>query len=549
MNTIMVPDTGDDFFDKEPSHELYKTACDQPIEDCGSSDAMSVYSDGHTHCYSCKVTKQPHERNGEGIPAPRPRAKEASELLQGDYLGVRSRGLTQETARKFGYRTVEYRGQPAWAANYRDTNGAIVAQKVRTKDKEFAILGTGKGMTFFGQHLWARGKKLVITEGEIDCMTVSQLQDHRWPTVSLPQGAASARRSIKDNWDYLDGFEEVILMFDMDEVGQKAAREVAEMLPVGKAKIATLPLKDANECLLQGESKAIITAIFQARDYRPDGIVSAGDLRELVTKPEVQSDIVYPYPRLNEITKGLRKGELVTVTAGSGIGKTTMCSEVAMHLHRSGQRIGLIMLEESNQRTLRNLIGIHLSKNLTVDPEAASTEEVETAFDELFTSSDQPVYLYDHFGSTDVDLICNRIRFMAKALDVQWVILDHISILVSGLATGDERKLIDMAMTKLRTLVQEIDIGLILVSHLRRPEGDRGHEDGAKVRLGQLRGSHAIAQLSDICLSLQVDPEDPHSNVRHLFVLKNRFTGQTGSADTLVYDQETGRLRDEQSPF
>ena len=547
MNTIMVPDTGDDFFDKEPSHALYKTAC--TADDCMSSDAMTVYSDGHTHCYSCDKTVQPHEINGEGAPAPKPRPKEASDLLQGEYLGVRSRGLTQETARKFGYRTVEYRGQQAWAANYRDTSGAIVAQKVRTKDKDFAILGTGKGMTFFGQHLWSRGKKLVITEGEIDCMTVSQLQDHRWPTVSLPQGAASARRSIKDNWDYLDGFEEIILMFDMDEAGQKAAQEVAEMLPVGKAKIARLPLKDANECLLKGEGGAIINAVWQAREYRPDGIVSAGDLRELVTKPEVQSDIVYPFPRLNEITKGIRRGELVTVTAGSGIGKTTLCSEVAMHLHSKGQRIGLIMLEESNQRTLRNLIGIHLSKNLTVDPEAASTEEVEGAFDELFGSSDRPVYLYDHFGSTDVDLVCNRIRFMAKALDVDYVILDHISILVSGLATGDERKLIDMAMTKLRTLVQEIDIGLILVSHLRRPEGDRGHEDGAKVRLGQLRGSHAIAQLSDICLSLQVDPEDPHSNVRHLFVLKNRFTGQTGPADTLVYDQDTGRLKSEQSPF
>jgi len=547
MNTIMVPDTGDDFFDKEPSHALYKTAC--TADDCMSSDAMTVYSDGHTHCYSCEKTVQPHEMNGEGPSAPKPRPKEASDLLQGEYLGVRSRGLTQETARKFGYRTVDYRGQQAWAANYRDTSGAIVAQKVRTKDKDFTVLGTAKRMTFFGQHLWSRGKKIVITEGEIDCMTVSQLQDHKWPTVSLPQGAAGARRSIKDNWDYLNGFEEVILMFDMDEAGQKAAQEVAEMLPVGKAKIARLPLKDANECLLKGEGGAIINAVWQAREYRPDGIVSASDLRELVTKPEVQSDIVYPFPRLNEITKGIRRGELVTVTAGSGIGKTTLCSEVAMHLHSKGQRIGLIMLEESNQRTLRNLIGIHLSKNLTVDPEAASTEEVEGAFDELFGSSDRPVYLYDHFGSTDVDLVCNRIRFMAKALDVDYVILDHISILVSGLATGDERKLIDMAMTKLRTLVQEIDIGLILVSHLRRPEGDRGHEDGAKVRLGQLRGSHAIAQLSDICLSLQVDPEDPHSNVRHLFVLKNRFTGQTGPADTLVYDQDTGRLKSEQSPF
>ena len=496
------------------------------------------------HCYSCNVTVQPHERNGEGIPAPRPRAKEASELLQGDYLGVRSRGLTQETARKFGYRTVEYRGKQAWAANYRDTSGAIVAQKVRTKDKDFAILGTGKGMTFFGQHLWARGKKLVITEGEIDCMTVSQLQDHRWPTVSLP-GRGISCRAVKDNWDYLTVSRKSSRCLTwMRPV--RAAREVADA-PCGQGKDCYLPLKDANECLLQGESKAIITAIFQARDYRPDGIVSASDLRELVTKPKCKA-ILSPLSRLNEITKGLRKGEWDS-HGRVWIGKTTMCSEVAMHLHRCGQRIGLIMLEESNQRTLRNLIGIHLSKNLTVDPEAATTEEVEAAFDELFTSSEQPVYLYDHFGSTDVDLICNRIRFMAKALDVQWVILDHISILVSGLATGDERKLIDMAMTKLRTLVQEIDIGLILVSHLRRPEGDRGHEDGAKVRLGQLRGSHAIAQLSDICLSLQVDPEDPHSNVRHLFVLKNRFTGQTGSADTLVYNQETGRLRDEQSPF
>jgi len=121
--------------------------------------------------------------------------------------------------------------------------------------------------------------------------------------------------------------------------------------------------------------------------------------------------------------------------------------------------------------------------------------------------------------------------------------------MISGLATTDERKLIDLAMSRLRMLVQELGIGLILVSHLRRPEGDKGHEDGAKVRLGQLRGSHAIAQLSDICISMGVDPENPNSNTRQLGVLKNRFTGQTGFAGNISYTPETGRLIDQVLQF
>ena len=150
------------------------------------------------------------------------------------------------------------------------------------------------------------------------------------------------------------------------------------------------------------------------------------------------------------------------------------------------------------------------------------------------------------WGSQDVDLICQRIVYMAKALGCDYVVLDHLSILISQTAIGtDERKLIDYAMTKMRSLVQEHDIGMILVSHLRRPDGNRGHEAGASVRLSDLRSSHSIAQLSDACIGLQVDPEDPDSDHRHLLVLKNRFTGQTGHAGTAVYNRETGRLLEE----
>ena len=205
----------------------------------------------------------------------------------------------------------------------------------------------------------------------------------------------------------------------------------------------------------------------------------------------------------------------------------------------------MIMLEESNKRTLLGLVGIELSKNITVDRDLATDEEIDEAFAKLF--SDNDLFLYDHFGSSEVENICNRIRYMAKALGCKYLFLDHISLMVSGIATTDERKLIDMAMTKLRTLVQELNIGLFVVSHLRRPEGDKGHEDGAAVRLGQLRGSHAIAQLSDVVLGLQVDPEEPHSDRRQIVVSKNRYTGETGPAGIITYDTTTGRLTE--SPF
>ena len=523
-------------------HEGSDFVIHTPCDSCGSSDANAIYTDGHTHCFSCNTTIQPDSQGFTDSEVQSAQETKRKDLLQGDYQTIAARKLTEETCRKFGYLTTTYKGEPVQAATYRDLNGRPIAQKIRYRDKRFQVIGDSKKLPLFGSHLWKTGKKLVITEGEIDCMTVSQVQGHKWATVSLPQGSAGARRAIKDNWEYLDNFLEIVLMFDMDEPGQKAAVEVAELLPVGKARIATLPCKDANECLIQGKTGEIIDAVFKATEYRPDGIVAATDLREAVCVDDAASSIMYPYPGLNQITKGIRTSELVTVAAGSGVGKSTFIREIATHLHQSGESIGMIMLEESNKRTLLGLVGIHLSKNILVDRTGVTEDDIKEGFDHLFKK--RPIYLYDHFGSTDVDIICKRIEFMAKALDVKYVFLDHVSILVSGLATNDERKLIDMAMTKLRTLVQELDICLFLVSHLRRPEGDKGHEDGKKVSIGHLRGSHSLAQLSDITLGLEKLADDPESDQRRIVVLKNRFTGEVGTAGTLTYDRQTGRLTD-----
>ena len=520
-----------------------------PCDQCGSSDGNALYSDGHTYCFVCYN----HEPDGEAasgtaVQAPKKTIQEG--LLKGSYQSLPSRGLSERDCRKYDYFTSTFKGQPVQVANYRDSTGEVVAQKVRFKDKKFAILGDKSKMGLYGAHMWSSDKILVICEGEIDTISASKVRNHRWATVGIPNGASSAVKAIKANWDYVNRFETVVLCFDQDDAGRKAALAVAETLPVGKAKIATLPHKDVNDCLVAGEGDAVVSALYQAKEWRPDNIVSASDLRTEVTIEDEQSSVTYPYARLNEITKGLRQGELVTITAGTGIGKTTFVREIAYHLHTQGERLGLIMLEESNKRSLLGLIGLHLDKNVTVDRSVATDDEIEEAFDQLF-NDERNIYLYDHFGSSDIDIIIQRITYMVKALGVRWVILDHVSILVSGLATNDERKLIDLALTRLRSeVVQELGIGLIIVSHLRRPEGDKGHEDGAKVRLGQLRGSHSIAQLSDMCVALSVDAEDPDSDTRIISVLKNRFTGQTSAfAGTVEYHRDTGRLLEEGERF
>ena len=175
---------------------------------------------------------------------------------------------------------------------------------------------------------------------------------------------------------------------------------------------------------------------------------------------------------------------------------------------------------------------LHLNNEIPED-------ELRKAFDSSIGSG--KVYLRSGFGSVDPDHLLNDIRFVVKNFGAQFVIIDHLSILLSG-NTDDERRMIDQVMTKLRSFVEETNIGMILISHLRRSHNDKGHEEGAQVSLGQLRGSHSIAQLADICCSLSRDITSG-SNTTKLTVLKNRFNGQTGPIDgVLSYNKETGRL-------
>ena len=358
--------------------------------------------------------------------------------------------------------------------------------------------------------------------------------------VSLPHGAAGAKKDIQKQIPFLQGYKEIILFFDKDEAGRRATEQVAAVLPQGTVKIAHLadPYKDASDALQANDADAIRRAIWDAKDYQPDGIISAKTLLETVTTPSPPCDHKYKWEGLQEKTHGIRYGELTTITAGTGQGKSTFCRQLATQLLEEDVKVGYIALEESNRRTALGLMSVAVGKALHLGEHEYTT--LKEAYDS--TINGWNLYLYDHFGSLSADTIYSRIEYMALGLDIKVIFLDHLSILLSGL-DGDERRMIDQTMTNLRSLVERTGITLFLVSHLRRTQTDKDHTEGARVSLGQLRGSQAISQLSDTVLALERDQQS-EDDISTLRVLKNRYSGETGIAASLKYDKDTCKFNE-----
>ena len=290
----------------------------QPCPDCGSSDALHINDDGSTKCFSCntftpasKVTK--HE-------------KLDGSFLKGIAKGIPDRCLQQDVCKRYKYNTTTYKGKEVQIATYRDLDGKAIFQKVRfVDDKQFFTVGQFKPL-LYGMHLFkGNTKKLIITEGEIDCLSVAQVVGE-YPVVSIPNGAANAKEAIKHNLTWIEQFEEVIFCFDMDEVGQKSVKEAAELITLGKAKVMSLPLKDPNEMLKAGRVQELFKATWNAQEFRPDGIVFGEELWEEVNKP-IEWGYDYPFPTMTKLTYGIRIPEIYAFGAGTGVGKTTIIKE------------------------------------------------------------------------------------------------------------------------------------------------------------------------------------------------------------------------------
>lgn len=507
-----------------------------PCSACGSSDAGAEYDDGTAKCHKCGAR---WELGGDPREAPQPLDPN---LIPYTIQALSARALTEETCRKWDYGVNHELG--VQVANYRDlTTGKVVAQKVRRPDKSFRWVGDHSKVGLYGSWLWGGGgRKLIITEGEIDALSASQMQAHKYAVASVCDGASSAVKSVTRDLTWVESFDEVILMFDMDEPGQKAAVEVARLLSPGKAKIAAMSRKDANEYLKAREYQAFMAAFWGAKEWRPEGILTSDEVWAQTIASIVRPFASYPFEPLNSYFGGVREAEITTVGGGGGTGKSSVMRAFINHWISEKVKVGVLPLEETVGQFVRRLLGMRLGFNPgRVDPDDLPREAMEAEWGKIAPF----LQFYDDRGDESKATVLDQVRYMGVALGCKIVVVDNVTQMVSSQA-GDDRKFVDELLSDLKKLVKRLGISLHLVTHLRKPGGDsgRGWESGREVTLSDFRSSAAFEIVSANILGLERNQqaEDATRDVLKLRDLKCRETGLTGPAGAIRFDGGTSRF-------
>ncbi len=301
--------------------------------------------------------------------------------------------------------------------------------------------------------------------------------------------------------------------------------------------------------------KMIERAIYNAPMYRPDGIVRAKDLRKAILEPP-EWGLPWHHDFLTKWTYGRRTGELYTILAGKGCGKSDFLA--AMIAHTIGpevsQNVGGFFWEGSPKVMTKAVVGKigHRRFHLPNTGEGAAQwtqEELEKTWDKFESNLYKELFLNDHYGASDWEAVKERCRFLVHACDVQHLIFDPLAALAAH--EEDDRKGLDRIISDMAMLMQETNAIGYISSHLRRPQKGEGkpHDEGGDIKLEQARGSGAIEIWTHMAIGIGRNKkhEDVTERTRANFIcLKDRLSGNyEGEICGLYYNRMSGIMEEQ----
>lgn len=432
-----------------------------------------------------------------------------------------------------------------------EKNGELVAYKCRIiEGKKMWAVGSTKGADLFGwkQATNAGGKKLFITEGELDAVALFQImKEHNKGTqyadlnpaiVSLSNGAGGASKQLSNCLPEIrKHFKEVVLVFDMDEPGRQAVESILKVIP--DALVATLPEKDANQCLIEGRSKACYNACqFNAQKPKNTRLVSGNDLHEKAKQPPTFG-VSWPWRHITEATRGIRVGETIYIGAGQKQGKSEVVNTLTAHfIKEHGWKVFLVKPEESNNKTYKLVAG-KLAGKFFHDPNKEFDADAYDKAGEVLKDHLYMLNLYQHVGWETLKADIRQ----AAAEGCKAIIIDPITNLTNGMdAAAANVKLQEIAQ-ELSSMALDLQVVIFIFCHLRNPDSGPPHERGGEVLSSQFAGSRAMARSCNLMLGLEGN-RDPglsreERNLRTLVLLEDREFGETGRYQ-LYWDQATG---------
>ena len=506
------------------------------------------FEDGGRYCSRCGYTK--NKKNDEDMSLKT--VEQISSLPVGG--DIKDRNLSNAFTELYGLR-IEYNEttgehEAYYAPVHKVGTGELIGYQKRYLPKEFRFIGnTKQPKQFIGQHMVReQGKFLIIVEGFLDTIAAKQMlssEKKGWSVVGA--WSSGIGEQFKENIEWLNGFETIVLALDQDKAGKKAVESIIGYLPPDKIKIASYSENDPCDMLTKGKTKEFVNCLSAGKSYVPQGIVNAVDvLPEFLQLKDVPS---VPFPKewagVNEKTNGGRKGEIIVYSGGTGLGKSALVDELAEHylVNVPDVKLGILKMEHNNAVGLQSILSVNMRSNLKKNRGEYTDEQLTENWNNLFKGD--RVFLIDHGFSgigSDSGFLGKLVGLIVSAGCTD-IIIDHLHAVISDSDADNET--VDSIMYGLQRIAQLYQVRLHVVMHLRKTgSGGKSFETGEMPTLDDLKGSGALKQVPDTILFAARNTQESDDVLRRVMTIsvgKNRWLGDTGDADRIIYNMEENK--------
>lgn len=409
-------------------------------------------------------------------------------------------------------------------------NGDIVRTKFRSmadkKKMRFDLNSDGMKvdfkMPFWNQQNWPTSDYLIITEGEFDCIALSQLGASN--CVSLPNGAGSVTSTFKNQYEYLQRFDEIYIAFDMDEPGEKAVQEAMKIIPPKKFRRIIFPEKDANEWIEKNpevEKSDLEHLMRNAKKICTDEIVHFKDLPQTYFEAR-ECGVSTGWQGLDRIIGGIRQKELTVISADTGAGKTTFAINLLCNLLKEDPSGFWINSWEMDYEVIvRKVASVVLGSRFKT--EHFSNDQVK-AFTRWIQNHN--AMINPKRSEADIQTLYKQIDMVSNVYGVKYVLLDHLDYISATSKEKEGHEKIKEAVVAIHNMAMEFNVHIFLIAHPKQIQDSTG-----KVKMGDLKGSAAIKQYADNIILLLNKAQESLSSLENrmeIMIPKNRFFGTKG---------------------
>lgn len=379
---------------------------------------------------------------------------------------LKSRALTDKTIADFKI-AEQVRDGKTYAVFPYLRDGVLVNVKYRNvaEKKDMRQEGGAEPCLFGWNLIDPKARSVAITEGEIDAMSLHQCGI---PALSVNAGAGN-HQWIENDWQRLERFSEILVFFDNDEAGNKGAKELIHRLGMDRCKRVVLPVKDANEWLMQGaESGDFHTAILESKPQDPEELRQASDFMGRVKAMfyPTHEDSSDPYLRLDKNLDWFefRGGELSVWTGYNGHGKSLLLSQVILGLMAQGERVVVFSGEMTPERQIKRMV-----------KQATGLDRPTTEFiDAVGAWMTDKLWIFNVVGSSTIDRLLQVFLYANKRYGNRHFVIDSLMMTDipedgPGAMTAQKE-----AMRKLCDFVRRNGCHLHLVAHPRKGRDENG---------------------------------------------------------------------------